>query len=177
MESLISRCPGPVASELDPAVASAGVVARVFGEPIMLARREVAALGPRDVVLFPALSLSPGGFRGVVQLRTTTFTLCGECAPGTFALTAATARPSPQELCMSNPDTMLSAEVEVELARVLVPVAELAALKPGGVLPLNISTSPEVTLHLGDRRVARAELVDIDGVLGARIIAMLGGRP
>ena len=67
----------------------------------------------------------------------------------------------------------LPVEVEIELTRLLLPVSELAALRPGGVLPLRISASEPVVLRIGERAVASAELVDIEGEVGARILALL----
>jgi type III secretion protein Q len=64
--------------------------------------------------------------------------------------------------------------LEVELARVALPLAELARLEPGAVLPLAIDRRGLVTLRLGDREVARGELVDVDGAVGVRILSMGG---
>lgn len=74
------------------------------------------------------------------------------------------------EVCSLPPPPM---ELEVELARVQLSVSELATLRPGSLLPLHINASQVVSLRLGDRAVARAELVEIDGEVGARILALL----
>lgn len=67
----------------------------------------------------------------------------------------------------------LPVDVEIELTRVMVPLSELAALKPGALLPLHISANEPVLLRVGDRAVARAELVEIEGEVGARVLALL----
>ena len=67
----------------------------------------------------------------------------------------------------------LPVEVEIELSRVMLPLSELAAIKPGALLPLRINPSEPVLLRVGDRAVARAELVDIEGEVGARILCLL----
>ena len=67
----------------------------------------------------------------------------------------------------------LPVEVEVELARLRMPLSELAMLRPGAVLALHMNASEPVLLRVGDRAVARAELVEVEGEVGARILALL----
>jgi type III secretion protein Q len=67
----------------------------------------------------------------------------------------------------------LPVDVEVELTRVRLTVGQLAQLRVGHVLPLRMDVSEPVTLRVGDRAVARAELVDIEGELGARILSLV----
>jgi type III secretion protein Q len=66
--------------------------------------------------------------------------------------------------------------LEVELATVAVPLRDLARIAPGSVLPLGLERSGQVKLHIGDRAVARGELVEVDGAVGVRI-ASLGEGP
>jgi type III secretion protein Q len=65
--------------------------------------------------------------------------------------------------------------LEVELASVAVPLRDLARIAPGAVLPLGIDRSGQVTLRIGDRGVARGELVEVDGAVGVRITSLLEG--
>jgi type III secretion protein Q len=65
--------------------------------------------------------------------------------------------------------------LEVELASVAVPLRDLARIAPGAVLPLGLDRSGQVTLRIGDRGVARGELVDVDGAVGVRITSLLEG--
>jgi type III secretion protein Q len=66
----------------------------------------------------------------------------------------------------------LPVSLEVDLGSVAVPLRELARLEPGGVLPLPIDRRGLVTLRMGDRPLARGELVDLDGSVGVRIVAV-----
>jgi len=50
--------------------------------------------------------------------------------------------------------------------------ADLARLVPGGTLPLHLDQRGLVTLRLGERALARGELVDVDGAVGVRILSM-----
>ncbi len=65
--------------------------------------------------------------------------------------------------------------LEVELASVAVPLRDLARIAPGAVLPLGLDRSGQVTLRIGDRGVARGELVEVDGAVGVRITSLLVG--
>ncbi len=67
----------------------------------------------------------------------------------------------------------LPVDVEIELTRLTMSLSELAGLKAGALLPLRINASEPVLLRVGDRAVARAELVDIEGEVGARILCLL----
>jgi type III secretion system YscQ/HrcQ family protein len=69
------------------------------------------------------------------------------------------------------------APVAVELGRLSLTVAQLVALEPGRILRFNRTTSDPVALALDGRLVARGELVEVDGELGVRVIALLGARP
>lgn len=66
----------------------------------------------------------------------------------------------------------LPVQVEVELCRVNLTLAELGAIQPGGVVPLRIGAGEPVQLKVGEQVVAVAELVDIEGEIGARILRM-----
>lgn len=63
-------------------------------------------------------------------------------------------------------------DVVVELARVTMPLAELAALRPGEVLATGRALGERVTLRAGDRTIALGELVDVDGEIGVRILSL-----
>ncbi len=67
------------------------------------------------------------------------------------------ARHAPIELCL-------------ELARFVVPLEELLALKPGAVWSTGRAIGEHVTLSAAGRSIARGELVDIDGEIGVRIL-------
>jgi len=63
-------------------------------------------------------------------------------------------------------------DVVVELARVALPLGELAALRPGEVLVTGRSLGERVTLRVGERILAQGELVDVDGEIGVRILSI-----
>jgi type III secretion protein Q len=65
--------------------------------------------------------------------------------------------------------------VEVELARVPITLGELARLEPGAILPLPIDRRGLVTLRVGDRVIARGQLVDVEGSVGVRIDSLVEG--
>jgi type III secretion protein Q len=67
----------------------------------------------------------------------------------------------------------LNVDVEIELTTIQVPVRQLGAIAPGSVLPLHINAAQTVTLRIDGRKVALAELVEVEGEIGARITAML----
>lgn len=124
---------------------------------------ELAALEPDDVVLlepFPPDRLhavAPGGLR----------------ISGTEREEALHV----EEIRMPDTSSEYPIALEVELARVPVTLGDLAALEPGSVLPLPIDRRGLVTLKLGDRPIARGQLVDVDGAVGVRIASLAGGRP
>jgi type III secretion protein Q len=120
-----------------------------------------------------------GVLLGPGRLVTRSFALTGDFFPEGFSLNRARGRAPSQELDMvavnerSEGMPPLPVDVEIELARVLLPLSELSGLKPGALVPLHINASDPVLLRVGDRVVARAELVEIEGELGARILALL----
>jgi flagellar motor switch protein FliN len=59
--------------------------------------------------------------------------------------------------------------LEVWLASEKVPLEQLLALEPGGVLPLSKSPDDPVDLVLNGSVVASGELVVVDGKLGFRV--------
>lgn len=119
---------------------------------------ELEALEPGDIVLIQepadgreALVL-PGGYRAA-----------GRLAPDGFHV---------EESSMSNRTPQIPITLEVELCRVELPLADLARLAPGAVLPLALDRRGQVTLRAGDRAVAHGELVDVDGSVGVRIASL-----
>ena len=73
----------------------------------------------------------------------------------------------------SNVDPSVPVEIEVELTRLRLPLHQLGTVRPGSIIPLHINAAQHVVVRIGDKAVARAELVDIEGEIGARIISML----
>ncbi len=68
-------------------------------------------------------------------------------------------------------------ELSVELARFTVTLAELSQLRAGDVLTTGRRIGEAVTLRAGGAPIAHGELVDVDGELGVRVLAVLRGEP
>jgi type III secretion protein Q len=123
---------------------------------------EIATLATGDVVLLDPLppgrltAVAPGGLRVV----------------GTESENALFV----EEVRMPDvPSSEWPIAVDVELARVPITLGELARLAPGAVLSLPIDRRGLVALKLGDRTVARGQLVDVEGGLGVRIDSLPEG--
>ncbi len=166
-------------TELAPEVSAAQVTMRSYFGRCVLDARDMAGLQLGDVVMLAGTATGAGPLTGPARLVTSTFELHGRFSPDGFTLTRAETRATslPQEPTMKLKDDAnlpsLPVEVEIELTRLRISVGELATLRPGAVLALRIGASEPVTLRVGDRAVARAELVDIEGEIGARIIGLL----
>jgi type III secretion protein Q len=123
-----------------------------------LSPEELRALAPGDVVLLdppgekPDALVLPGGARVRGRLEGDALHV--------------------QEVTVLEPNALLPVRLEVELARVDVPLAELARLEPGSVLTLPIDRRGLVVLRVGERAIGRGELVDVDGAVGVRILSL-----
>jgi type III secretion protein Q len=141
-----------------PALALPVVASLRFGAAPLLPG-ELEALAPGDVVVvdLPDHGMEdlvlPGGLRARGRR--------GE--DGTFQV---------EEIAMTDRHAQLPVTLEVELARVEVSLAELGRLEPGAAIPLPIDRRGLVTLRLGERAVARGELVELDGAIGVRILSI-----
>lgn len=62
--------------------------------------------------------------------------------------------------------------VSVEVGRIELPLAEIAALRPGEVLSTGRALGERVALRIGERTVAWGELVDLEGEIGVRILEL-----
>lgn len=69
--------------------------------------------------------------------------------------------------------TTLPARVEVELACIQKTLGELNCLKKGSTIPLFVTPDDVFLVRVNGRPFARAELVDIDGQLGARLLSFV----
>lgn len=65
-------------------------------------------------------------------------------------------------------------QIAVELSRVAVGADQVVALKVGQILDLGRAPGDPVELSVNGKLVARGELVEVEGSLGVRILALLG---
>ncbi|MCP3145086.1 type III secretion system cytoplasmic ring protein SctQ [Pyxidicoccus xibeiensis] len=179
LQTVFQDLPLERGSDLAPEVLAAALEARCLIGQTPLSARALEALVVGDVVLFEGVRREGGRLHGHGRLVTRGFALAGDFRAEGFSLTRAQAHTVFQEADMavvnekSGGMPPLPVEVEIELTRVMLPLSELAALKPGALLPLHINASEPVLLRVGDRAVARAELVEIEGEVGARVLALL----
>lgn len=166
-------------TDIAPEVLAAKITTRTYFGRCVLDARDMAGLQIGDVVMLAGAPVAGGLLSGSARLVTSLFELHGQFSADGFTLTRAETRATslPQEPTMKLKDDAnlpsLPVEVEIELTRLRISVSELATLRPGAVLSLRIGVTEPVTLRVGDRAVARAELVDIEGEIGARIIGLL----
>jgi type III secretion protein Q len=179
LESACKELPVQREPSLAPEVLAASLQARCFVGNRQFLAGEVETLEAGDVVVFEGVHGRGAHLLGPGRLVTRGFELVGTFSPEGFSLVRARNRALSQETNMVAVNERgegmppLPVEVEIELTRLLLPLSELAVLKPGQLLPLRINVSEPVVLRVGDRGVARAELVDIDGEIGARILSLL----
>jgi type III secretion protein Q len=179
LESACKDLPVERESTIAPEVLAASVEARCFLGRTQLPPSSLETLSVGDVVVFEAARHGGEHLLGEGRLVTRGFELVGEFLPEGFSLARARRRALPLESNMATVNEQsggmppLPVDVEIELTRLMLPLSELATLKPGALLPLRINASEPVLLRIGDRAVARAELVDIDGEVGARILHLL----
>jgi type III secretion protein Q len=155
-EGAVAALAGP--AELPEPLLAFPLFASLRGGAAPLLPEELAALAPGDVLLAdpPAGGrhrlVFPGGF-----------TAMGPVSEGTFHVES------------TSMDTVLAqvpVVLEIELARVPLTLSDLSRLVPGATLPVQLDRRGLVTLRLGDRTFGRGELVEIDGAVGVRLLAL-----
>jgi type III secretion protein Q len=135
---------------------------------------ELAGLVSGAAVVLPGAQVADGAVHGRLALVRRGLTLAGTLSSAGFRHARAEQDVPSQEVTEVDPVlSELPVELEVELARVPLSLAEIGALQPGAVLPLRVSTGDPVFLRVGDRRIARAELVEVEGEVAARILELL----
>jgi type III secretion protein Q len=143
---------------LSPALAAFPVDASLRGPSAPVAPEELEALAPGDVLVCDP---PPDGRHALVFPGG--FTVLGAASPESLLV---------EELTMPNRLAEIPLVLEVELCRVPLTLADLAALEPGATLPLPVDRRGLVVLRLGERAFARGELVELDGAVGVRITAV-----
>lgn len=138
----------------------------------LLPHSDAANLAIGDV-LFVGVTQEAHGLVGPGRVLTPSFELRGAFTEAGFTLTRALERPTQENPMSQQVDPSVPVEVEVELTRLRLPLHQLGTVRPGSVIPLHINAAQQVVVRIGDRAVAKAELVEIEGEIGARIVAML----
>ncbi len=176
----LQSCVQEIAPSRDPVIAPPVLAAALWARTLIGGARidagEIRSLVQGDVVMFEGLQISSGALLGPTRLSTRSFDLLGALGEGGFAFSRAVSRALPQEHSMVltlNEPSDFPVDVEIELTRLRLTLAELSGLKPGAVLPLHINASEPVVLRIGDRAIARAELVEVEGEIGARLLGLL----
>jgi len=173
LRASVALRPEEAMPELHRGLGRAEVAAAVLIGHSHLDRLAAASLRRGDVVVLPGCRLEQEGPAGRAAVRSDAFLLEGDLSAAGLTMRAVRPRlPIEVPTMSSAPEADLPVEVEVELARVRLPVSQLAVLRIGSVLPLRVAAGDPVLLRLGDRAVGRAELVDIEGELGARVLAL-----
>src|SRR5207253_616579 len=110
---------------LDYAVSEARVPARLMVGKAPLSFGDVDSLNVGDVVIFDGMRLSGGVVSGPARLDARTFELSGSVASNGFTFTQARTRAITEETHMAKDaaDPALPVEVEIELTRLLMPIA------------------------------------------------------
>ncbi len=170
-QSKFETLPQESAAPLLAEVAAVTLPARCLIGSASLPPGDATSLTCGDVVLFANLTNQAKGLVGSGRIIAASFELRGTFTEAGFTLTRAFERPH-QESEMSHADPSVPVEVEIELTRLRLPIHQLGGIRPGSVLPLHINAAQQVILRIGDKAVARAELVEIEGEIGARIISM-----
>jgi flagellar motor switch protein FliN/FliY len=126
-----------------------------------------------DVHADPAPAPAPGG-------RTIRFR-AGDQSVG-LAVVATELAPARHAAPRRSDDARLEAVLDVELplivrfGRTVMPLSALAELGPGSVIDMARSPDEPVDLMVGERVIARGEVVIVSGNYGVRITELLGGR-
>jgi type III secretion protein Q len=158
--------PGPVLAAVRIAFSSRVCCGAMWGA-------DLAGLAGAAVVL-PGARIVGGELHGPFSLLRPGVRLEGTLGPEGFLHARAELRSASQEVTHVDPAlSELPVELEVELARVSLSLAELGALQPGVIVPLRVSAGDPVFLRAGDRRVGRAELVEVEGEVAARVLELL----
>ncbi len=125
-------------------------------------------------VVLPGARVVDGALHGPLALVRPGAVLTGALSAQGFRHAGAELPRPSQEVTHVEPTlSELPVDLEVELARVPLSLAEISALQPGQLVPLRVSAGDPVFLRAGDRRFARAELVEVEGEVAARVLELL----
>jgi flagellar motor switch/type III secretory pathway protein FliN len=190
LTSLPSTDLAPRPLDVPEALCSLPVTLCAHATTVTLTTRELAGLEAGDIVLPERALLSRGaqGWYGQLAVHalgtSACHALCATLEAGSLALERQASMRAPRaERGKRSMDAQDEEETHgeriardapielcLELARFVVPLEELLALKPGAVWSTGRAIGEHVTLTAAGRSVARGELVEIDGEIGVRIL-------
>jgi type III secretion system YscQ/HrcQ family protein len=150
-----------------------------------LAPADLAALGPGDLVLLDetfvralgpldgCVEVRPAGSsaRFVCELRGRDLVVIDSHEAAIAVTRGRTMKEDPMKDAM---DSLADVPIEltVEVARFSMSLAEVSRLKPGEVVASGRGLGEAVVLRAHDRVIATGELVDVDGEIGVRVLAL-----
>lgn len=172
LQLAIQSTPSSEAAASQEAVLAATLDTAVRFGRASIATEDVGQLTEGDVIVFAKTALRDGRLFGPSRLLTRTFEVAGDLGPEGFSVSTLT--PHTRESRMA---TTITVNIEIELTSIQLPIRQLGTVAPGSVLPLHINAAQQVTLRIDGRRIALAELVEVEGEIGARITAMLEEAP
>lgn len=157
-------------------------VTLVAGEATVSAE-VLASLEPGDVIVPEkcTLALEGSALGGRLHLRTLRRSWLLELRPdGALQVLDVMLRPPSRavEVRVKDPNEALDrigdapVTLVLELARITLPLSDLAALAPGAILSTGVPLETRVALRAGERIIAEGELVDVEGELGVRLIEL-----
>lgn len=159
----------PQTSKVPDAFLHASISLWPFAGPCKVPRAEFSGLANGDVLVFPNISEGNQLF-GACRLVGAGLEFKGKLSASGYEVQHLSTCASIQEVSMSS---SLPIEVEIELAKIRIPLSELHTIRPGAILPLHVTPRDLVLLRVGDTHIAQAELVNVEGQIGARIVKML----
>jgi len=150
--------------------------------PVVLARMklpmvELELLGQGDVILSPAVLSSSAvlsGWLAVGEARIAVTISDGQVRVSAPLRLGGEPMDDEQTEEVMVAAEGLPVEITVELGRLRLTAAQLVELDVGDVLTLGRPTISTVDLRVGDRLMGRAELVDVEGEGGVRLVEVYG---
>lgn len=161
------RHPGPHAAELP-------IALRVEVGDARLPAGDVGSLAVDDVLVPDRVTVDAEG-RGEAMLRGGPWRWRAERTGAGWRIEA-------EEETMSEIEEALEAAADepvtltIELARLSVPLGEVATLAPGAVLETGRPIGGSVVIRTARGPIARGELVDVDGEVGVRVVSLAAER-
>lgn len=153
-------------------LARAPVSAAVAYDPARLPAAELRTLQPGDVIAF-----APTPVTGALRVFVGHLPVTIDRLRSRIRVLGGYRRSEPMgELTVETASELLGDDAEVSISCIVgqlsLSVRQVLELQPGQVLPFGVPVGGQVTLACGGRAVARGQLVDIEGEIGVRVLAV-----